>query len=240
MLHQTRGIVLKTTDYSESSVVAQIYTEKFGVQSYLVQGVKKPRAKIRLNMLQPLHLLDMVVYHKQQGNLQRIAEARLHPVLQRIPYEIERSAMALFLNEMLYKSIRIQSVDEMLFEFAFQAINWLDSTDVVPVNFHLYFLFQLSKYLGFYPAARQEGQAYFDLRDGIFKTTDPGHIFVLHEPHTSQWASLLNTNWTALSTLNIKNEDRRVLLNKMVAYYRLHVDSFGEINSHKVLEEVLG
>jgi len=69
MLHKTRGIVFKTTDYSESSVIVQVFTEKFGLQAYLINGVKKPRAKISRNMLQPLHLLEMVVYHKPNGNL---------------------------------------------------------------------------------------------------------------------------------------------------------------------------
>ena len=69
MLHKIRGIVIKTTDYSESSVVAQIFTEDFGVQSYLINGVKRPKGKIRLSMLQPLHLLDMVVYFKPNAGI---------------------------------------------------------------------------------------------------------------------------------------------------------------------------
>ncbi|WP_461791781.1 recombination protein O N-terminal domain-containing protein [Pedobacter sp.] len=81
MLHKTRGIVLRTTTYSESSVVVQVFTEKFGIQSYLINGVKKPKAKIPMNMLQPLHLLEMVVYHKQNIQIQRISEARLMPML---------------------------------------------------------------------------------------------------------------------------------------------------------------
>ncbi len=68
MLHKTRGIVFRTTNYSENSVIVQVFTEKFGMQSYLVGGAKKPKARIRMNMLQPLHLLDMIVYHKPAGN----------------------------------------------------------------------------------------------------------------------------------------------------------------------------
>ncbi|HEY1023883.1 MAG TPA: DNA repair protein RecO, partial [Sphingobacteriaceae bacterium] len=105
MLHKTRGIVFKTTDYSESSVVVQVFTEKFGLQSYLINGVKRPKAKIRSNILQPLHLLDMVVYHKPAGNIQRVAEVRQVPVFQTIPYDVVKSSLVLFLNEVLHKSI---------------------------------------------------------------------------------------------------------------------------------------
>lgn len=151
MLYKTRGIVFKTTDYSESSVVVQIFTEKFGLQSYIVNGAKKPKAKISRNMLQPLHLVDMVVYHKANGNVQRISELKNVPVLQGVPYDVIKSCIAMFLNEVLYKAIKQQSADENLFDFVFNAIELLDHKTTGLANFHLLFLIQLTRYLGFYP-----------------------------------------------------------------------------------------
>ena len=139
MLHKTRGIVFKTTDYGESSVIVQVFTEKFGLQSYIINAVKKPKAKISQNMLQPLHLLDMVVYHKNAGNVQRIAELKNSPVLQTIPYHVIKSCLAIFLNEVLYKAVRQQSADENLFDFVFSAIEWLDHQTTGLANFHLLF-----------------------------------------------------------------------------------------------------
>src|SRR5437868_15396845 len=112
MLHKTRGIVFKTTDYGESSVIVQIFTEKFGLQSYIINGVKKPKAKITRNMLQPLHLLDLVVYYKNTGAVQRIKELKNAPLLQNIPYNVLKSGIALFLNEVLYKAVKQQTPDE--------------------------------------------------------------------------------------------------------------------------------
>src|ERR1700749_4300037 len=117
MLHKTRGIVFKTTGYGESSVIVQIFTEKFGLQSYIINGVNKPRAKINRNMLQPLHLLDMVVYHKAVGNIQRIAELKNDPHLQSIPYDVVKTAVGMFVNEVLYKAVKHQATDEQLFGF---------------------------------------------------------------------------------------------------------------------------
>ena len=117
MLQQTKGIALKVTDYSESSVVAQIYTETFGLQSYLINGAKKPRAKISTRMLQPFHLLELTVYHKETGNLQRIKEASQSPVLRRIPLDIVKSSLAIYINEVLYKVLRHQQADPLLYQF---------------------------------------------------------------------------------------------------------------------------
>jgi DNA repair protein RecO (recombination protein O) len=241
MLHKTRGIVLKTTDYGESSVIVQVFTEKLGLQSYIINGVKKPKAKISRNMLQPLHLLDMVVYNKAAGNVQRIAELKTSPVLLSIPYDVIKSSMAMFLNEVLYKSIRQQTADENLFDFAFSAIEWLDHQTVGLANFHLLFLTQLTRYLGFYPDRYQANEAdYFDLKNGVFIKYKPDSFSYLSPPHTQNFSRLLQCNFESLPSLKLTNDERRYLIAKLLEYYALHIEGFGNIHSHEILEEVLG
>jgi DNA repair protein RecO (recombination protein O) len=240
MLHKTRGIVFKTTDYSENSVIVQVFTEKFGMQSYMVNGAKKPKAKISRNMLQPLALLEMVVYHKNAGNVQRIKELKNFPLLQNIPYDIIKSSIALFLNEVLYKAVKQQGVDENLFDFIFSAIEWLDHQTESLANFHLLFLMQLTRYLGFYPDRYLAGEAdYFDMKNGVFCQYKPGTILYLSPPHTHNFARLLQCNFENLPQLKLINEERRHLLQKLLDYYALHIESFGNIRSHDILEEVL-
>lgn len=240
MLHKTRGIVFKTTSYSESSVVVQVFTEKFGLQSYLINGVKKPRAKIKMNILQPLHLLDMVVYYKASGNIQRVAEVRQQPVFLSIPYDIVKSSLVMFLNEVLYKSIKQQTADEILFEFLFHAIEILDRMEAGAVNFHLYFLLRLSRFLGFYPDMTKAATgSYFDLTNGVFTKHIPPHSGLIEEPYTQIWAKLLQSNFDNLHLLQISAVERRVILAKILEYYRLHIEGLGPIKSHLVLEEVL-
>jgi DNA repair protein RecO (recombination protein O) len=240
MLHKTRGIVFKTTSYSESSVVVQVFTEKFGLQSYLINGVKKPKAKIRMNILQPLHLLDMVVYYKSSGNIQRVAELRQQPVFLSIPYDIVKSSLVMFLNEVLYKSIKQQTADEVLFEFLFHAIEILDRMEAGAVNFHLYFLLRLSRFLGFYPDMTKAATgSYFDLTNGVFTQNIPPHSALIEEPYTQIWAKLLQSNFDNLYLLHISALERRVILAKILEYYRLHIEGLGPIKSHLVLEEVL-
>ena len=239
MLHKTRGIVFKTTDYGESSVVAQIYTEKFGLQSYLINGVKKPKAKINANMLQPLHLLDLVVYHKGAG-IQRVAELKNAPVLQSIPYDVVKSCLVIFLNEVLYKAIRHQSPDESLFEFIFNAVLWLDHQPEHIANFHLLFLVRLTRYLGFYPDRMLAGSAdYFDMKNGIFSRFKPENFSFLSQPHTGNFNVLLEGSFEHIHHIKLSNSDRRYLIPKILEYYALHIDGFGNIRSHEVLEEVL-
>ena len=241
MLHKTRGIVLKTTDYGESSVIVQVFTEKFGLQSYIINGARKPKAKISRNMLQPLHLLDMVVYHKASGGVQRIAELKNSPVLQTIPYDVIKSSIAMFLNEVLYRCIKQQSADENLFDFVFSAIEWLDHQTTGLANFHLLFLIQLMRYLGFYPDRYQAANAdYFDMKNGTFSKYKPESILYLSPPHTQSLGMLLGYGFERLSEIKLTNDERRYLIAKLLTYYELHIEGFGNIRSHEILEEVLG
>lgn len=239
MLHKTRGIVFKTTDYGETSVIVQIFTEKFGLQSYIINGVKKPRAKISRNMLQPLHLLDMVVYHKNTGQVQRIAELKNSPVLQTIPYDVIKSSIVLFLNEVLYKAVRQQSADENMFDFIFNAIEWLDNQTEGVANFHLLFLTRLTRFLGFSPN-QIANPDYFDMKNGVFSKYKPEGFSYLSPPHTQNFYDLLQSSFENINQLKFTNDERRYLVQKLLEYYALHIEGFGNIRSHEVLEEVLG
>jgi DNA repair protein RecO (recombination protein O) len=240
MLHKVRGIVLKTTLYSESSVVVQVFTDKFGIQSYLINGVKKPKAKIPMNILQPLHLLDMVVYHKINTQIQRVSEARPSPVFRSIPYDVVKNTIIQFLNEVLYKSIRQQNTDENVFNFIYNAICWFDETDEPGVNFHLAFLLKLSRFLGFAPHSQtRSDQKYFDLQEGDFTSVIPIHPYFIDKVDADWFLLLFKTPFEKINEIKMDNTIRRFLLDKILVYYTLHTASFGQIKSHQILEDVL-
>lgn len=240
MLHKTRGIVLKTIDHRETSVICQVFTEKFGLQSYIINGAKKNKAKIHINILQPLHLLDMIVYHKSTGGIQRVSEARQTPVFQSIPYDDKKRSLIIFLNEVLSKCLKQQSSDEPLFEYIYHSILWLDRSSEASANYHLYFLLRLSKFLGFYPAVSNDNLPFFDLKEGIYCISIPYHQLYLDEKRTQQWSAILSSSFQNIHDVRISLEDRRALLNNLMEYYALHVDNFGNVKSHYILEEVFG
>lgn len=241
MLHKTRGIVFKTTDYSENSIVVQVFTEKFGLQSFMINGARKPKARTPKNIFQPLHLLDMVIYHKDSGNIQRIKEVKNAPILQTIPYDVIKSSIALFLNEVLYKAIRQQPPEQDLFGFLFSAIEWLDHQTENLANFHLVFLIRLSRYLGFYPddsVARADD--FFDLKNGVFTSYKPEGLLYLPPPYTRNFLALLHCSFENIASLQFNSEQRKYLIQKLLDYYSLHIEGFGNIRSQQILEEVLG
>ncbi len=240
MLHKTKGIVFKTTNYGESSVVVQIFTKKYGLQSYLLNGVKKPKSKVKLNFLQPLFLLDLVVYHKAGGNIQRISDIRPAPLLADIPYDIIKSSVVIFLNEVLYKCVKQHTDDQHLFDYIFNAVALFDTITTGIANFHLVFLIKLTKFLGFYPdMSNADSCLYFNLIEGNFTKIQPLHRDIIDSNFINNWIALLRTSLTGPENLVLNNNERKYYLDKLLTYYSLHLDDFRQIKSHLILEEVL-
>jgi DNA repair protein RecO (recombination protein O) len=239
MLHKTRGIVFHTTDYSETSIVAKIYTEMFGVQSYLVNSVRKKNAKTRSNIFQPLSLVEMVVYHKERGGLQRISEIRNTPQYRSIPFDVSKSSILLFLHEVLYRAIREEDSNPTLFEYLFSALQLLDVQSESNPNFHLLFLLRLTRLLGFYPHGEySQDSPIFNLQEGVYQSQFPPHPFYLTTPLSSRFGELVNACGDLTAHCSLSSEEKRILIDRLLEYYRLHIDGFGEVRSHRVLEQV--
>lgn len=239
MLHKTRGIILKSSPYSESSLVVHIFTEKFGLQAYLLQGVRKNKSKIRTSMLQPLHLLQMVVYHKENSGLQRISELRNDPLLNNISSDVIKTSLSLFICELLYLTLREHPSDEEMFDFLFKAIELLELSDESVANFHLWFMLKYSKYLGFYPQENKENDKYFDLKNAVFLERMPEHPLFMDEQCTQIMCKLMNANYEGLKDIKLPSEYRKQLLMDLIRFYEWHIPNFKGMKSHHVLEEVL-
>jgi len=238
-MHRTRGIVIRVTDYSETSVVAKIYTEKFGMQFYLINGVKKKKSRIRLNSLQPLTLLSMVVYHKDNKGLHRVSDIRQEPLLASIPYDMKKVSVIFLLNEIISKAIHESESNKKLFNFLSDAILFLDKTAETIETFYISFMVHLAKELGFAPNGKfTEQKKYFNLKEGVFQNAMPEHPHWLQPDASEKFFMLMQTPLEESCNLNFSSVDRKQLRTALLNYYRLHVEGFTTSRSQKIMEEV--
>ena len=239
MLHKTSGIVLYTTKYSDTSLITKIYTSPFGLQSYIINGVRGKKSKNKVSLFQPLALVDLVVSNSGKGNLQRISEVNnLHPYND-IPYNIVKSSIAIFLNEILYKTLKEEHADEDLFEFIKNSLLILDLKSDNCFNFHLYFLIQLSRFLGFYPQGNySENTPYFDLKEGRFVQNIPSHSIYMVPENACVLGELTKVNSESLSSVQVTKVQRKAILQELIKFFQLHISSIGDIKSVEVLEEL--
>jgi DNA repair protein RecO (recombination protein O) len=241
MLHKTRGIIINTIKYSDTSVIAKIYTEQFGLRSYLVRGARGNRkSKTKSSQLQHLSLLDLVVYEKENNQLQNLRETETAYQFSSIPFDVIKGTMVLFLNEVLYKSLHEEGSNPELFGFLFDSLVKFDQLEDSFQDFHLGFLMGLSKFLGFYPRNNySENNHYFDLQEGVFVSKKPLHNNFLNTNLAAKLNYMLKLNHLEGRIFDNTTE-RNQFMEKLLEFYRLHIPGFGELKSHKVLREVLG
>jgi DNA repair protein RecO (recombination protein O) len=239
MLHKTRGIVFRTVQYSDTSLIAKIYTEKFGLRSYIIRAIKGKKSASKTGLLQHLSLLNLLVYEKDRGGIQNIKEMEIAFPFRSIPFDFIKSAVLLYLNEVLYKAIHEEETNQPLFDYIFDSLTYLDETSGGIENYHLYFTLGLTKYLGFYPRNNfTEQKEYFDLREGLFVENRPFHNNFMEPLLSRKFNQMLDFETSQLSLFENSGE-RNVMLSNLLDYFKLHVPGFIEIKSLPVLQQVL-
>lgn len=240
MLHKTSGIILHTTNYSDTSLIVKMYTQHFGLQTYMITGVRSKRSKNKASLFQPLAQVDLEVKNSERSSLQRVSELNIHYHYTSIPYDIIKSSIALFINEIMVKSLKESHPDEALFFFLKNSLTILDLQQDNCANFHVCFLVGLSRCLGFYPQGQySQSTPVMDLREGRFIDHYPSHPDYLDPAQSRLFYSLMNTGFDSLTSLQISRAERRQLLNTLILYYQLHISAFSSIKSLEILEEVI-
>lgn len=240
MLFTTKGIVLHHFKYSEKSIIAKIYTEKFGLQSYILNGIRSSKSKNKAAYIQPLSLVEITANHKEKGGLQQVKNIQLSSPYNSIPFNIVKTSVAFFLAEILYKSIKEEETNYTLFEFLFTALQVFDIQENDYVNFHLIFLAQLAKHSGFGIQNKNINSVlfYFDIQEGAFVDNKPNHNAFTNPDLSQKLKAILNASFND-NNLSLNNTDRKELLSLFLEYYHLHLSNFDNLKSVAVLQEVL-
>ncbi len=237
MLQKTQGIVLSFIKYKETSIITKIYTESFGIQSYIVNSVrggsKGRKTSSKIAFFQPLTLLELVVYYKKptqrfSSSLNRISEMKCPEPYQTIPYDYKKSGIAIFMAELLTKTLTEEEENPELFEFLHQSLLIFDHLTERFENFHLQFMLRVTRYLGFPPSSGKEIQQQINDAYGANMVSD------LEKELLSE---LLQADYAR--KIKIDNQVRRSLLEHLILFYKLHLENFVEMKSFQVLKELM-
>jgi DNA repair protein RecO (recombination protein O) len=242
MIFKTNGIVLRTIKYGETSIIASVFTELFGVQSYLVNGVRTQKKTVKAHYYQAASLLEMQVYHSDLKNLQRIKEVKWSLIYKSILSDVTKNSVALYMVELLYKCLKQPEPNPDLFSFCEDAFVQLDKApDTVMANYPLYFALQLSQFFGFQLQNNySESNNLFDIREGKFTNEIiVGQYYVNNE--LSFYLSELSRAMHPVDLCDIKmnRSSRLLLLKELETFYSWNIPDFGKMKTLDILQEVL-
>src|SRR6478735_1298217 len=244
MVHATKGIVLRTVKYGDTSIITTVYTELFGIQSYIVKGVRQSSKTSagKASFFQPAAMLDMEVYHNEQKHLQFIKEYQWAYLYEKVLFDVVRNTVAMFVIELLQHSLKQPEANPELFYLIEDTLKQLDKgNDTLTGNLPLYFTLHLGSELGFQLHGKYSGQTpILDLKEGMFVGNQPVHPYYLEDnlaKITSELAEIQFYN--DLENIQLNRSLRRELLQAYQTYLALHIQDFGEMRSFAILQEIL-
>lgn len=242
--HKAKGIVLRTVRYGETSVITTLYTDLFGLQSYIVKGVRKSgkHAPAKAHYFQPAALLELVVYKNAFRSLQYIKEFQWGYLYDKVFFDVVRNAVGMYMVELIVHSIREEDPHPDLFDFFESAFILLDKgSDEAVADLPLIFSMHFAKHLGFQIHGKySEAAPYLDLVAGSYVAAKPDHPYMMEDKFaaiTSQINS--RKDIFAAAPLQINHFIRRELLKYYQQFFSLHLQQSGEMKSLRILQAIL-
>jgi len=233
----TKAIVLSALKYGDTSLIVKCYTQEEGIKTYMVRGVLKPKKKgITAAYFQPLTQLKIVANHNTKNTLNSLKEVQVYQPYRTVYSNIVKQSVVLFLSEVLSNAIQEEEQNVTLYEYLETALQWLDLHDNV-ANFHLLFLLNLTGFLGFYPDLSDTKKNGFDLLEGVY-SDNYANKNVIYKNDFYQFKKLLGINFDAIQEVSFSKEERQVVLQIIIQYFKLHLGNFRNPKSLQVLETV--
>ena len=235
MLVKTKAIVISSLKYQEKSLIVKCFTQSSGLKSYFVRDAFSSRkSNQKIAYFQPLTILEIEAVHKNKGTLENFKEIKIATPFQSIHSDIYKSAIVMFISEILHHSIHEEEKNEPLFAFLETALFWLDNHNET-ANFHLILMLETTKYLGFYPDISEMDYPFFDANEGVFT---PFHgLGSLTEHETNLFKKLIvlkfDNNQKIFHVI-----ERQILLKILIDYYTFHLDGFRKPKSLEVLATI--
>lgn len=232
---KTQAVVLNALRYQEKSLVVKCYTQHFGLKTYFIRNAFSARNKgLNSAYFQSLNLLHIDALHKNKTSLEYISELKLAYAYQTISVDFYKNTVSIFLAEVLSYSIKDDLPNNEFFLFLKTALIWFDEHPFT-ADFHLWFLLQTTKYLGFFPDDSDQNSIYFNPHEGSF--TNHFTPNCLNEDETILFRKLFT-----ISLFNLKNTftnaERRTVLKLLIAYYEIHIAGFKQVKSIEILTEL--
>jgi DNA repair protein RecO (recombination protein O) len=239
MLDKTEGIILKTTRYGETSIIAKIFTKKYGLLSFIIQGIRTAKNKQKGNLFQPLNILSLEIYLKEQRNLNRIREYAAAYIYQTLFSDFTRQSIALFCIELTSKCIREHEINERLYDYLSFFLIQLDTERTSPENKPIFFMLEIASMLGFeLPAGHSADGNYFNLESGRFENEFVSKDLSLDAHETAILKKMMAVYYEK-SDIKLTRAERKLVMDKLLLYFRWHIADFSELRTPAILHELL-
>lgn len=238
MLEKTEAIVLQCSKYGDNKLIVNTFSREYGRMAFSVVLPMNRNKASALPYCQPLFQNEFE-YAGSNSSMKKASKVSPVFTYTTIPFSTAKMSIAMFLSEMLSKVLTYSEQNDDLYEYISTSFRLFDNPEYKGRNFHLKFLMQLAKYLGFYPGNRYSQQNNcFDLSKSVFEQDSPGSLHFLRPPYSEIFSRILDTDIMTCDSIELNGNERSYLLEKIIEYYRYRFDTLNTIKSLDVLQAV--
>ena len=223
-------------------MIVSIFTELFGIQSYMVNGVRTSGKSAKAHFFQPSSLLEMQVYHNDLKNLQRIKEVKWSSLYKNVLSDVIKNSIALFMVELLQKTLKQPETNENLFHFCEDAFLHLDVAEKeITANFAVYFSIRIAQISGFSLQNNySEKRNIFNIKEGDFVEENLADAEFITPQLSRDFSEMLKAiHPNDLSEIKMNGKTRSSMLKIMESFYAWHIPEFGKMKTLNVLSAIL-
>ena len=233
MKYKSRAITLTYIKQGESSIISKIFTEKHGIQSFIVKGVRSKKAKKKLGLFQALQLVKINATYSKKRGLQYLSEISVDKPTAIEKVSMHKKFIAIFIAEITAKVLQENEQNIPLFNFIWNTKKRLYLTDNVSDNFVLLFMLNLSKHLGFFPSTENINAPFFNLETGEFSNDSLNLNIYLDKEKSTILKSLIKGK-----EVKIRQKIKSKLLKDIMQFFHLNHYNLQNITSHLIIESL--
>jgi len=242
LIRESQAIILHFTKYGDSGAIIHAVDSIAGRQSYFFRGIGKSRGGSAPAHFHPLNVLDVLTAQSPHGSMPYLKEYSPIFQLDSIRCDISKNSIALFISEVIYRSLRSDDGDTGLFSWLAELIVKLNSVKESPANLHLWFLAGYSIKSGFRPKDNYDrlNAPIFDIISAQFRLPtsidNPDALFTADESLLLH--RLLNSTLEEALTIPLSATRRQAFAKRMIRYLSYHFGVDLDIRSLKVLHDI--
>jgi len=234
MTASTSAIVLSKIRYKDNDIIVKIFTREYGAISFIVKGsAKSKKSKIKFVYFQELTIVNIQFNFNPNRNLQYIKDLEIKHHYSSSHTDLVKTSVIIFLSEMLSNIITHQKKEVELYDYIEESLIWYD-TNHLNSYFHLIFLLELTKYLGFYPDISDNHLQYFNLEEGIYESSKTSK-YSIKDVNLNLFNNILGIKFDSNHLLALNSEEKMEVLNIIITYYKLHINNFKGLKSLDII-----
>ncbi len=234
MIQTTKAFILSYLKYGDSSLIVKCYTEEYGFKTFILKNSFSKKQK-KSHFLFTLNEVELSFYPKKNTSLELIKDIYQGYIFKTLHTDVFKSSILTFIAEMVNQTLKNEETkDLILYNFMRDNLICLDNREKCFADFHLYFLLEFSRHIGFYPLNSNSEYPYFNLKEGIFSIKSTS---ISKGENASLWKILLEYDFK--NSGNCFNSlQRSQMLEEIISYYEMHLTNFKKPLSLDILKLV--